>query len=220
MLFVVVWLLFSYLAVSWTRTLSKVYRVTYIQGILILRAFRCSFTWILSFPSLAQIGEYTLDAGVPFLVRVAIEYNEQWTTNVCWMMLCNLCKSALRSVLTTTDFVSTCCDPWLSHELFHSPPNFLSLSHSISIQLPFFFLAWHTNIQECKTFFATSYKVPFSLLVMVFSFGGEYAIVCYTILKEMTCFDGTDAKRQNLSVWKEGHTNVYSVTKNVCNFSM
>lgn len=126
---------FSYLAVSWTRTLSKVYRVTYIQGILILRAFRCSFTWILSFPSLAQIGEYTLDAGVPFLVRVAIEYNEQWTTNVCWMMLCNLCKSALRSVLTTTDFVSTCCDPWLSHELFHSPPQLsfsLSLTPSLS----------------------------------------------------------------------------------------
>lgn len=142
MFFVVVWLLFSYLAVSWTRTLSKVYRVTYIQGILILRAFRCSFTWILSFPSLAQIGEYTLDAGVPFLVRVAIEYNEQWTTNVCWMMLCNLCKSALRSVLTTTDFVSTCCDPWLSHELF--------LPFFSSLDTPIFKNAKHFSLRAIK----------------------------------------------------------------------
>lgn len=167
------------------------------------------------------------------------------SVNIHWMLVCRFSFGSLSNTMNNEQqmFVEWCCVIFakvpfvLSSRLltlyplavilgslmssFIRPPNFLSLSLSLHLYpTAVFFLAWHTNIQECKTFFATSYKVPFSLLVMVFSFEGEYAIVCYTILKEMTCFDGTDAKRQNLSVWKEGHTNVYSVTKNVCNFSM
>lgn len=51
---------------------------------------------------------------------------------------------------------------------------------SLSVTLCFFFSFCYRKIyiyiQECKTFFATSNKVPFSLLVMVFSAQPVYVI--------------------------------------------